>query len=65
MHHSFHIHGTRRFLVLARDGEVEPNLVWTDTVLIPSGQSVDIVLDITNLGGRWLTATSPSTTRAG
>ena len=44
MHHSFHIHGTRRFLVLARDGEVEPNLVWTDTVLIPSGQSVDIVL---------------------
>src|SRR3954451_2541011 len=30
MHHPFHVHGAGRFLVLARDGEVEPNLVWTD-----------------------------------
>jgi FtsP/CotA-like multicopper oxidase with cupredoxin domain len=28
MHHPFHIHGAGRFLILARDGAVEPNLVW-------------------------------------
>ena len=33
MHHPFHIHGAGRFLVLSRDGIVEPNLVWKDTVL--------------------------------
>jgi FtsP/CotA-like multicopper oxidase with cupredoxin domain len=50
MHHPFHIHGAGRFLVLSRDGEVESNLVWTDTVLIPAGQTVDILLDVTNPG---------------
>jgi FtsP/CotA-like multicopper oxidase with cupredoxin domain len=53
MHHPFHIHGAGRFLVLARDGAVEPNLVWTDTVLIPAGQTVDILLDVTN-PGHWM-----------
>ena len=53
MHHPFHIHGAGRFLVLSRDGEVEENLVWTDTVLIPAGQTVDILLDVTN-PGRWM-----------
>jgi FtsP/CotA-like multicopper oxidase with cupredoxin domain len=53
MHHPFHIHGAGRFLILARDGEVQPNLVWTDTVLIPAGQTVDILLDVTN-PGRWM-----------
>jgi FtsP/CotA-like multicopper oxidase with cupredoxin domain len=33
MHHPFHIHGAGRFLILARDGAFEPNLVWKDTVL--------------------------------
>ena len=50
MHHPFHIHGAGRFLVLARDGVVEPNLAWKDTVLIRSGETVDIVLDVTNPG---------------
>jgi FtsP/CotA-like multicopper oxidase with cupredoxin domain len=50
MHHPFHVHGAGRFLTLARDGVVEPNLVWTDTVLIPAGQTVDILLDVTNPG---------------
>jgi len=50
MHHPFHVHGAGRFLVLARDGVVEPNLVWKDTVLIPTGQTVDILLDVTNPG---------------
>jgi FtsP/CotA-like multicopper oxidase with cupredoxin domain len=53
MHHPFHIHGAGRFLVLARDGVVEPNLVWSDTVLVPTGQTVDIVLEVTN-AGRWM-----------
>jgi len=50
MHHPFHIHGAGRFLILARDGVVEPNLVWKDTVLVPTGQTVDILLDVTNPG---------------
>jgi FtsP/CotA-like multicopper oxidase with cupredoxin domain len=50
MHHPFHIHGAGRFLVLARDGAPEPNLVWKDTVLIRRGQTVDILFDVTNPG---------------
>ena len=53
MHHPFHIHGAGRFLVLARDGVVEPNLVWKDTVLLRTGETVDILLDVTN-PGRWM-----------
>jgi FtsP/CotA-like multicopper oxidase with cupredoxin domain len=50
MHHPFHIHGAGRFLVLARDGVTEPNLVWKDTVLVRTGQTVDILFDVTNPG---------------
>jgi FtsP/CotA-like multicopper oxidase with cupredoxin domain len=50
MHHPFHIHGAGRFLVLARGGVVEPNLVWKDTVLVRTGQTVDILFDVTNPG---------------
>jgi FtsP/CotA-like multicopper oxidase with cupredoxin domain len=50
MHHPFHVHGAGRFLVLARDGNVEPNLVWKDTVLVRTGEAVDILLDVTNPG---------------
>jgi FtsP/CotA-like multicopper oxidase with cupredoxin domain len=50
MHHPFHLHGAGRFLVLARDGIVEPNLVWKDTVLIRTGQTVDILFDVSNPG---------------
>jgi FtsP/CotA-like multicopper oxidase with cupredoxin domain len=50
MHHPFHVHGAGRFLVLARDGVTEPNLVWKDTVLIRIGQVVDILFDVTNPG---------------
>jgi FtsP/CotA-like multicopper oxidase with cupredoxin domain len=46
MHHPFHVHG-------ARNGEVEPNLVWSDTVLVRTGETVDILLDVTNVG-RWM-----------
>ncbi|MDQ4024872.1 MAG: multicopper oxidase family protein [Actinomycetota bacterium] len=50
MHHPFHIHGAGRFLVLARDGMVESNLVWTDTVLIRTGEVLDLLLDVTHPG---------------
>jgi FtsP/CotA-like multicopper oxidase with cupredoxin domain len=53
MHHPFHVHGAGRFLILARDGEVEPNLVWSDTVLVRTGERVDILLEVTNVG-RWM-----------
>ena len=50
MHHPFHIHGAGRFLILSRDGKVEPNLVWKDTVLLRAGQTIDILLHVTNPG---------------
>jgi FtsP/CotA-like multicopper oxidase with cupredoxin domain len=53
MHHPFHIHGAGRFLVVARDGVAEPNLVWKDTVLVRTGETVDILLEVTN-PGRWM-----------
>jgi FtsP/CotA-like multicopper oxidase with cupredoxin domain len=53
MHHPFHIHGAGRFLVLSREGVPETNLVWKDTVLVPAGHTVDILLDVSN-PGRWM-----------
>jgi FtsP/CotA-like multicopper oxidase with cupredoxin domain len=53
MHHPFHIHGAGRFVVLARDGVPEENLVWKDTVLVRTGETVDLLLDVTN-PGRWM-----------
>jgi FtsP/CotA-like multicopper oxidase with cupredoxin domain len=53
MHHPFHVHGAGRFLILSRDGTPDPNLVWKDTVLVRTGETVDILLDLTNVG-RWM-----------
>ncbi len=53
MHHPFHVHGAGRFLVLSRDDVPESNLVWKDTVLVRTGETVDILLDVTNVG-RWM-----------
>ncbi len=53
MHHPFHVHGAGRFVVLARDGVPETNYVWKDTVLVRTGETVDILLDVTN-PGRWM-----------
>src|SRR5919197_968891 len=53
MPHPFHVHGAGRFVILARDDVVEPNLVWKDTVLVRTGEIVDILLDVTN-PGRWM-----------
>ena len=52
MQHPIHIHG-QRFLVLAVNGEPNTNLVWKDTVLVPAGVTVDLLLDLSN-PGRWM-----------
>jgi len=52
MQHPLHIHG-QRFLVLEQNGVKNDNLVWKDTVLLPTGSTTDILLEITN-PGRWM-----------
>jgi suppressor of ftsI len=52
MQHPVHIHG-QRFLVLAQNGQPTRNLVWKDTVLLPSGATVDLLLEPSN-PGRWM-----------
>jgi FtsP/CotA-like multicopper oxidase with cupredoxin domain len=53
MHHPFHVHGAGRFLVLDRNGVEDQNLMWKDTVLIRTGEVVNILLEVTN-PGRWM-----------
>jgi FtsP/CotA-like multicopper oxidase with cupredoxin domain len=52
MQHPIHLHG-QRFLVLAANGVPNDNLVWKDTVLLPAGGTVDILLELSN-PGRWM-----------
>ncbi len=52
MQHPIHFHG-QRFLILTRDGVAETNMVWKDTVLIPSGETIEILLEVTN-PGTWM-----------
>ncbi|HJS74439.1 MAG TPA: multicopper oxidase family protein, partial [Vicinamibacteria bacterium] len=52
MQHPFHIHG-QRFLVLSRNGAPSRNLVWKDTLLVATGETVDILLELSN-PGRWM-----------
>ena len=52
MDHPIHIHG-QRFLILARNGLPNDNLVWKDTGLIPAGETVDLLVDMAN-PGTWL-----------
>jgi suppressor of ftsI len=53
MQHPIHFHG-QRFLVLSYNGVKEKNLVWKDTVLIPAGRKVEILIDMSNPGD-WMT----------
>jgi FtsP/CotA-like multicopper oxidase with cupredoxin domain len=52
MQHPIHLHG-QRFLVLSVNGVPSEDLVWKDTVLVPAGGAVDILLDPSN-PGRWM-----------
>ncbi len=49
MQHPIHFHG-QRFVVLATDGVVSDNLQWKDTVLIPKGKTIDVLVDMSNPG---------------
>ena len=49
MAHPVHLHG-QRLLVLERNGVRTRNLVWKDTVMIPVGTTVDLLLEVTNPG---------------
>jgi suppressor of ftsI len=49
MQHPIHIHGLR-FLVLTQNGKENNNLGWEDTILIPTGSTVDILLVADNPG---------------
>jgi len=52
MQHPIHLHG-QRFLVLAVNGIANDNLAWKDTVLVPSGATVDLLVDLSN-PGTWM-----------
>jgi FtsP/CotA-like multicopper oxidase with cupredoxin domain len=52
MQHPIHIHG-QRFLVLSVNGVPQENRVWKDTVLLPAGSAVDILVEMSN-PGRWM-----------
>jgi suppressor of ftsI len=52
MAHPIHLHG-QRFLVLTRDGVKSENLVWKDTAIIPAGETVEVLADMSN-PGRWM-----------
>jgi FtsP/CotA-like multicopper oxidase with cupredoxin domain len=52
MQHPFHVHG-QRFLVIARNGSSPESLAWKDTVLIPTGETVDLLIEMAN-PGTWM-----------
>jgi len=52
MQHPIHIHG-QRFLVLAVNDVPTTNRAWKDTVLVPVGFTVDLLVDLSN-PGRWM-----------
>src|SRR3989344_525328 len=52
MQHHIHFHG-QRFLVLSTNGKQNDNLVWKDTTLIQNGDTVEILVEMTN-PGEWM-----------
>ncbi len=49
MQHPVHIHG-QRFLVLSTNGQKNQNLVWKDTTLIQTGDTVELLVQMDNPG---------------
>lgn len=52
MQHPIHFHG-QRFVISAINGKANDNLVWKDTTLVPTGSTVDIILETSN-PGEWM-----------
>ncbi len=49
MQHPIHLHG-QRFVVLSNNGVLNQNMVWKDTALVPPGEYIDILADMSNTG---------------
>ncbi len=49
MQHPVHFHGNR-FAVLSTNGVPNDNMVWKDTTQLKTGESIDILLEVTNPG---------------
>lgn len=49
MQHPIHLHG-QRFLVLSVGGVANPHPVWKDTVIVPGGGAVEVLVDLSNPG---------------
>ncbi len=52
MQHPIHFHGNR-FLVLSTNGVRSNDLVWKDTALIPKGDTVELLVEMSN-PGTWM-----------
>ncbi|MDX2191858.1 MAG: multicopper oxidase family protein [Gemmatimonadales bacterium] len=52
MQHPIHLHG-QRFVVLAVNGRPAADRAWKDTVLVPAGATVDVLVWFQN-PGRWM-----------
>ena len=52
MQHPFHLHG-QRFIVISENGEMNSNLSWQDSVLVPEGKTIDILVEFSN-PGEWM-----------
>ena len=53
MQHPIHLRG-QWFLVLSSDDKPNDNLVWKDTVLVPAGSTVDLLVQFINPGERMI-----------
>jgi FtsP/CotA-like multicopper oxidase with cupredoxin domain len=49
MQHPIHLHG-QRFLILAVNGVPNDDPAWKDTVLVPAGSAVDLLVEMSNPG---------------
>ena len=49
MQHPIHFHG-QRFVVLSTNGIPNTNMAWKDTTLVKAGDTVDILLEVSNQG---------------
>lgn len=52
MQHPIHLHG-QRFVELSRNGVINQNMAWKDTTLVLPGETLDIVVEMTN-PGEWM-----------
>jgi len=52
MQHPIHFHG-QRFVVLGRDGVVNDNMQWKDTVLVRMDETIEILVDMST-PGKWM-----------